>query len=67
MGTSLWITVVQTVGIVAVAYFTYLSRKDIRKVEIATNSMKDALVSTTAKKSFAEGVKSETDKKDRAD
>ena len=30
--------------------------KDIRKVEIATNSIKDALVAATAKASFSEGV-----------
>jgi threonine/homoserine/homoserine lactone efflux protein len=37
------------------AYLTYLAKRDIRKVEIATNSMQAALVASTAKASHAEG------------
>lgn len=35
---------------------------DIHKVELATNSMKDALVAATEKEAYARGAKSETDK-----
>lgn len=37
------------------ALFAFLTRQDMKKVEIATNSMKDALVVSTAKASLAEG------------
>lgn len=45
------------------AYMTFLAKKDtektminMQKVELATNSMKDALVASTAKSSYAEGA-----------
>ena len=37
------------------AYFVYRSKSDIHRIEVATNSMKDALVASTAKASHAEG------------
>lgn len=51
-----------TLATVVVLVLTYIARRDIatakediRKVEVATNSMKDALVARTADASFAEG------------
>lgn len=38
------------------AYVTYLTRIDMHLVEKNTNSMKDALVASTAKASLAEGT-----------
>jgi hypothetical protein len=38
------------------AYMTHNNRKNIRIIETATNSMKDALVAATAKASLAEGT-----------
>lgn len=38
------------------AYISWEAKKDIHKVEVATNSMKDALVRATAKASHAEGM-----------
>lgn len=50
-------------GIVYLAYLTHESAKrseaNIQLVEKATNSMKDALVASTAKASFAEGKAAE--------
>ena len=37
------------------AVLVLLAKRDIRKIEIATNSMKDALIVSTAKASLAEG------------
>ena len=39
----------------ATAWLVLQAKNDIRKVEIATNSMKDALVLATARASHAEG------------
>jgi hypothetical protein len=39
----------------ATAALVWINKHDIRKIEIATNSMKDALVAATAKASHAEG------------
>lgn len=36
-------------------YLAYRTKQDMMKVEIATNSMKDALVKSTAEASFAAG------------
>jgi uncharacterized protein (UPF0333 family) len=41
---------------------TYFTRSDMKKVEIATNSMKDALVKSTAEASYAAGEKVEREK-----
>lgn len=38
------------------AWMSYKTKQDMRKVEVATNSMKDALVASTAKASHAEGM-----------
>lgn len=38
------------------AWLAYRTKQDMHKVEIATNSMKDALVASTAKASHAEGM-----------
>ena len=69
MDTAAWIALFNMIGIIAVAVFTYLGKRQgnrneekIEQVHKATNSMKDALVAATAKASFAEGAKSETDK-----
>lgn len=38
------------------AWFTYKTRKDMKTLEINTNSIKDALVASTAKESHASGL-----------
>ncbi len=50
--------VAQLVGALALAYNiwqTWRVKKNVEVIEIATNSMKDALVASTAKASEAEG------------
>ncbi len=44
-------------GTVFNAWLSYQNRLDIKAVHMATNSMKDALVATTEKESYARGVK----------
>lgn len=46
------------------ALMVWWGKQDIRKIELATNSMKDALVEATAKASQAEGeIKGRADEK----
>lgn len=79
MSESFWTTFFATlpatlaaVGALIVAVITALktnqAAKDIRKVEIATNSMKDALVAVTGAEAFARGANEERQRADhRAD
>jgi putative effector of murein hydrolase len=43
------------VGIILTAIQNAINRRNIKKIELATNSMKDALVEATGRASHAEG------------
>lgn len=43
-------------GVLGNIWQTHRVKKDVRTIEVATNSMKDALVAATAKASVAEGT-----------
>jgi len=53
-GNTIGLIIVAIINI-GTAILTAMNRGDIRKIEIATNSMKEALVVSTAKASKAEG------------
>jgi hypothetical protein len=53
---------VQAVLLGWIGYKQFRNAQNIKKIEIATNSMKDALVKKTDEEAFARGAKSETDK-----
>jgi hypothetical protein len=53
-GNTIGLIIIAIINI-GTAILTAIAHKDIRKIEIATNSMKDALVVSTAKASKAEG------------
>lgn len=51
-----WLTLAVAIFNAVTAVLVLLAKRDIKKIETATNSMKDALVETTAKAAKAEGV-----------
>jgi hypothetical protein len=53
-GNTIGLIIIAIINI-GTAILTAIAHKDIRKIEVATNSMKDALVVSTAKASKAEG------------
>lgn len=59
--TAVWVAVVAgvpgTIAAIATLVVAIRSAKQIKKVEIATNSMKDALVKTTGEEALARGIK----------
>ncbi len=56
---------VATVAALAAFGVSLHNAKQIKTVEHATNSLMDRLVAITAKASFAEGVKSEEDRRNK--
>jgi uncharacterized protein YunC (DUF1805 family) len=69
MDPGIIIALINTAGIIIVAYLSYKTREQSRDtaaqvnvVEKATNSMKDALVEATRKASFAAGLAQGTEK-----
>lgn len=48
---------VSAVGSTVASILTVLAKRDIHKIEVATNSMKDALVEATGKAEHAAGMK----------
>lgn len=48
-----------TIGLIILAILQLIGYRDIKNIEKNTNSMKDALVASTAKASRAEGVEAE--------
>jgi len=52
---ALFAAIAPTLTSIATLVATLRTKKDIAKIEVATNSMKDALVASTAKASHAEG------------
>lgn len=56
IGVELWIRdAIELVSLVVLIYNSFLNRYNIKKIEIATNSMKDALVLTTEKEALLRG------------
>lgn len=49
--------IINTVLVILTKIDVWVAKKDIRKVEVATNSMKDALVKVTGESEHAKGVK----------
>jgi hypothetical protein len=55
--TTEWLRlIVEITGLAIVIYNQVKATRNIRKIEIATNSMKDALVSATRSEAHAAGV-----------
>ncbi len=49
------VALINSVGLVAVAWLTNRTRSDVRRVEKATNSMKDALVAGARREGITQG------------
>lgn len=52
---SIFVALINSVGLVAVAWLTNRTRIDVRRVERATNSMKDALVAGAHREGVVQG------------
>jgi len=49
------VALINSVGLILVAWMTNRTRSDVRKVEKATNSMKDALVAGARREGITQG------------
>lgn len=61
----MWLQIINTLGLLGIAWLGYLSRKDIKDVHVLINSRLTQLLELTQKSSHAEGVLEGKDEKPR--
>ena len=62
MDPTIVVALINGAALIAGAYVLNRVRQDVRKVEIATNSLTEQLVATTKSESYAKGAKDERDR-----